>query len=266
MDLNKTLTETIPHQFMGEYQETRKFNLEYSGIGEGSMRKQIILNKEGDVDANYGFNNLHISGDLKKIEKILLGYNTESKQLGYDRQDVLIDCIYPSLTKQERFSIMQTNILPAIKSHEWWIQITYSDDIQISIDVNKIINPLKENESVDIVFRAHRYQGNEYVAVGKNCCKLAFNWLCTKLIIVSMAWLDNIELNIFNSCECVDPILIKQTGIISECKFDKPINMSNYSNINLKYVSNDISVINVFVEYINILNINKDKIILQFSS
>jgi hypothetical protein len=264
MDYNKIIAETTNYQFIGEYQETRNYNFECSQ--GGSKRTEIIFSKEGDDNLNYGFNNLRITGDLKKIDEIILGYRKIGEPSA--KIDCMIDQIYPSLTKQNTFLIMGSNILPAIKEYEWLIQIIYSDNIQISIDVNKITNPLKDNESANIIFTSHQYTGSEYVNVGKNYCRLNFNYLCNKIIIVSMAWLYDIQLFLRNieDMNNDNSISIKQTDIISEYKFDNPVNMSKYTSIILKYDSNDISYIHVFMQGYNVLNVNKNKVQLQFSS
>lgn len=214
---DKRIDELTPYIFVGEFVETRTFELPMN------QKKSIVyFTKIDDYMCNYGYTNMKIFGNLNLIENVCF------------LSTCIIDRIYPKITGASSIPLLTDNIIPSINSHmqhHLYVELTENcnSDIKITFDVVKIMNPIEENKTAQFVFLQSQMD-NHKIKKGNNELTLYFNHPVSKISIVSNAKLTNINMNL-------DGHIVEFRS--NEHIFDPIVNFSKIDKIILNFESED---------------------------
>lgn len=174
-------------------------------------------------DFTNGFSNLKIIGDCNNIKFIEV-------QLG----GILVDKIYPSITKDLTLHIFNDTILLSTDKCPITITVEYTNtNITLKWDCLKITNFDKLENQSDFIFHSTLYSGTNIVSNNNNCIKTYFNYPVYKLdVYLSQNYNGPIYLLLDN---CYKIKLNKVNNTYWNYNFKYPVNFSNINNIDFLF-------------------------------
>lgn len=194
-------------------------------------------------DFTHGFSNLKIIGNYNNIKFISINIG-----------DVLVDRIYPSITKDLTLQIFNNTIL--LSSNECPIQITveYTNTNIIFIwDCLKITNFINLEEQYDFIFNSTLYAGTDIVTNENNCIKNNFNNLIYKInVYLSQNYNGPIYL-LLNNCDKIE--LNKINDKYWNYNFNYPINFSIINDVNFLFENIEMEIkleVEIFANFITV--------------
>ena len=231
--------------------ETRTILVDWNQLNDQPIVSCVKFSNSVDAQHNYGYTNLHFDGDFKHMEYIEL-------ILGGQR----FDCIYPKFVgKLLTFDMMDKNIIPAVRCHDFRISAQHSGCFKIIYDVFQITDPKKKNDFYEILVNLNQFNGYQTIDKQSKIVRLDFNHPITKINLISDHPISSVVIDLcghFLKFNSIDQKTYEYT-------FDKSVNFSGIDNAIIKCEAQNQTQIAVFAQSLNIVKINNDMIGLMFS-
>lgn len=203
---------------------------------------ELCFSTPQDAEGGYAYGNLRLKGDPKTIQSVEL-------LIGGQR----VDKIWPAITGQMSFSILDRHNLPALKVHEYKLYIDHTGEVEVHVDKSKLREPFKQGE---ILFTATQYNGQEKLVAGLNKVRLHFNHPVRNILVFGDG--TCVELNL-------DGHVIPAT---TECEivFEKTLNFSRVDQaILVVEAPTEGGSVHVFAESRNVALMNDEMFGVRFS-
>jgi hypothetical protein len=231
-----------------------KVNITFPAI-ESARRQIHTFPLKENIDI--GFTNLKIEGNLTdtEIDMILFEIGGTRILKFAEKYDGYVS-----------FPLLNDNILPAVKIHEFklYIDIEPNKEVKISYDIVKISNPIGEWK---MMINQKQRNGSKILHLGHNRTRLNFDHQIEKIVIKSDEPISNVFMTLDEKYTIP---LQKINGQYYECIFDKTINFTMVHNAFIEFdcpycpSSDDIRYYLIYAYSINRLMSECDMIALSF--
>jgi hypothetical protein len=203
--------------------------------------KELCFSTPQDAEGGYAYGNLRLEGDPKTIQSVEL-------LIGGQR----VDKIWPVITGQMSFSILDTHNLQALKVHAYKLYIEHTGDVEVHVDKSKLFTPFKQSKQGEILYTSTQYNGKEKVTAGRNEVRLYFNHPIEKI-------------SVFGDARCIELNLDGYIIPASEFVFKKTINFSRVEKAILVVEAPTDGEIHVFADSKNVARMTDEMFGVRFS-